>query len=99
VPAVEMRVPDIGDFSDVPVIELLVKPGDLIALEDPVATLESEKAALDVPATAAGRVLSVAVTPGTGVSSGAISGATRTIPGRLSASRTFPECANAPAEQ
>jgi pyruvate dehydrogenase E2 component (dihydrolipoyllysine-residue acetyltransferase) len=72
VSAVEMRVPDIGDFKDVPIIELLVKPGDLIALEDPVATLESEKATLDVPASAAGRVLTVVVSPGTRVSKGSL---------------------------
>jgi pyruvate dehydrogenase E2 component (dihydrolipoamide acetyltransferase) len=70
--SVEMRVPDIGDFKDVPIIELLVKPGDLVALEDPVVTLESEKATLDVPATAAGRVLTVAVSPGTRVSKGSL---------------------------
>jgi len=41
--AVEIRVPDIGDFKDIPVIELLVKPGDVIAMQDSVATLESAK--------------------------------------------------------
>jgi pyruvate dehydrogenase E2 component (dihydrolipoamide acetyltransferase) len=50
--AVELRVLDIGNFKDIPITERLVKPGDLIALNDSIATLESEKATLDVPACA-----------------------------------------------
>src|SRR5215510_7153362 len=53
---VEVRVPDIGDFKDVPVIEVLVKPGDTIKPEDPLVTLESDKATMDVPSPAAGTV-------------------------------------------
>jgi pyruvate dehydrogenase E2 component (dihydrolipoamide acetyltransferase) len=45
----EVRVPDIGDFKDVPVIEILVKPGDTVNAEDPLVTLESDKATMDVP--------------------------------------------------
>jgi dihydrolipoamide dehydrogenase len=67
---VEIKVPDIGDFSDVPIIELLVAPGDVIALEDPIVTLESEKATMDVPATVAGVVREVLVRPGEKVSEG-----------------------------
>ncbi|MBV9885875.1 MAG: branched-chain alpha-keto acid dehydrogenase subunit E2, partial [Acidobacteria bacterium] len=52
----EVRVPDIGDFKDVPVIEVLVKPGDTIKENDPLVTLESEKASMEVPATAGGVV-------------------------------------------
>ena len=48
----EIRVPDIGDFTDVPVIEIHVSPGDTIAVEDPLVTLESDKATMDVPAPA-----------------------------------------------
>jgi pyruvate dehydrogenase E2 component (dihydrolipoamide acetyltransferase) len=70
--AIELRVPDIGDFKDIPIIELLVKPGDLIALNDSIATLESEKATLDVPATISGRVLTVAVACGHRVSKGSL---------------------------
>ena len=44
-----MRVPDIGDFNDVPVIEILVAAGDEVAAEDPLVTLESDKATMDVP--------------------------------------------------
>ena len=46
----EVRVPDIGDFKDVPVIEVLVKPGDTVKAEDALVTLESDKATMDVPA-------------------------------------------------
>jgi dihydrolipoamide dehydrogenase len=53
---VEVKVPDIGDFGDVPIIEILVGPGDTVALEDPLVTLESDKATMDVPAPFAGTV-------------------------------------------
>ncbi len=46
----EVRVPDIGDFTDVPVIEIHVSAGDEVAPEDPLVTLESDKATMDVPA-------------------------------------------------
>ena len=51
---VEVKVPDIGDFSDVPVIDLFVKVGDSIKVDDAIATLESDKATMDVPSTVAG---------------------------------------------
>ncbi len=66
----EMRVPDIGDFADVPVIEVHVQPGDVVAAEDPVVTLESDKATMDVPAPAAGTVDEVLVQVGDRVSTG-----------------------------
>ena len=50
----EVRVPDIGDFADVPVIEIHVSAGDEVAAEDPLVTLESDKATMDVPAPSAG---------------------------------------------
>jgi dihydrolipoamide dehydrogenase len=59
--SLEVRVPDIGDFADVPVIEIHVKPGDTVAPEDPLVTLESDKATMDVPAPAAGTVKEVLV--------------------------------------
>jgi dihydrolipoamide dehydrogenase len=66
----EMRLPDIGDFSDVPVIEVHVAPGDQIAAEDPVVTLESDKATMDVPASEGGVVTEVRVSVGDTVSEG-----------------------------
>ena len=56
---VEVKVPDIGDFKDVPVIEVLVKPGDTVKPEDPLVTLESDKATMDVPSPAAGVVKAI----------------------------------------
>jgi pyruvate dehydrogenase E2 component (dihydrolipoamide acetyltransferase) len=70
--AQNILVPDIGDFKDVEVIDVLVKPGDTVALETPLATLETEKATMDVPSTAAGVVKSVAIKKGDRVSKGAV---------------------------
>jgi dihydrolipoamide dehydrogenase len=69
---VEVRVPDIGDFTDVPIIEVMVSPGDTVAPEDPLITLESDKATMDVPAPRAGTVAEVAVKVGDGVSKGSL---------------------------
>ena len=69
---IEVKVPDIGDFKDVPVIEVLVKAGDSIAADDSLITLESEKATMDVPAPAAGVVKSVSVKVGDKVSQGTV---------------------------
>ncbi len=70
--AIEVRVPDIGDFKDVPVIEVLVKPGQAIAKETPLVVLESEKASLEVPSSVAGTVESVGVRVGDRVSEGSV---------------------------
>jgi pyruvate dehydrogenase E2 component (dihydrolipoamide acetyltransferase) len=67
---VEVNVPDIGDFNDVPVIEVLVKPGDTVKAEDSLVTLESDKATMDVPAPSGGVVKSVVVKVGDKVSKG-----------------------------
>ncbi|HEV2219323.1 MAG TPA: dihydrolipoyl dehydrogenase [Casimicrobiaceae bacterium] len=61
---IEVKVPDIGDFKDVPVIEVLVKPGDSVKAENPLVTLESDKATMDVPSPADGIVKSIAVKVG-----------------------------------
>ena len=66
----QINVPDIGDFSDVDVIEVLVQAGDSIALEDPIITLETDKASMDVPASSAGTVKEVLVKVGDKVSEG-----------------------------
>jgi pyruvate dehydrogenase E2 component (dihydrolipoamide acetyltransferase) len=72
VAATEIAVPDIGDYEDVPVIEVHVSPGDVVAEEDPLVTLESDKATMDVPATAAGKVQDVRVKVGDTVSEGTV---------------------------
>jgi dihydrolipoamide dehydrogenase len=69
---VEVKVPDIGDFSDVPVIDLFVKVGDSIKIDDAIATLESDKATMDVPCTVEGTVKEVLVQLGSRVSEGAV---------------------------
>ena len=68
----EVRVPDIGDFKDVPIIAVLVKSGDRVEKEQPIVTLESEKATVDVPAPAAGVVGDVRVKVGDKVSEGSV---------------------------
>jgi pyruvate dehydrogenase E2 component (dihydrolipoamide acetyltransferase) len=66
----EVRVPDLGGFKDVAVIDVLVKPGDSIALDTPLVTLESDKAAMDVPSTAAGVVETLHTSKGGKVNTG-----------------------------
>jgi dihydrolipoamide dehydrogenase len=66
----EVRVPDIGDFSDVPIIEIHVGAGDAVAVDDPIITLESDKATMDVPAPIAGTVTAIPVSVGDTVSEG-----------------------------
>jgi pyruvate dehydrogenase E2 component (dihydrolipoamide acetyltransferase) len=66
----DVLVPDIGDFADVPVIEVLVSPGDSVAPEDPLVTLESDKATMDVPAPFGGTVAEIRVSVGDTVSEG-----------------------------
>ena len=61
---IEVKVPDIGDFDEVPVIELFVKVGDTINVDDAIVTLESDKATMDVPSTVAGTVKEVLVQVG-----------------------------------
>src|SRR6202030_1041318 len=61
---VEVKVPDIGDFTDVPVIEVLVKPGDAVKAEDSLVTLESDKATMDVPAPLSGKVQDIRIKVG-----------------------------------
>lgn len=70
--AQDITVPDLGDFKDVEVIDVLVKAGDKIDIDTPLITLETEKAAMDVPATAAGVVKSIGVKKGDRVSKGSL---------------------------
>src|SRR5215831_5855947 len=69
---IDIRVPDIGDFKDVPVIEVFVKPGDTVKAEDPLVALESDKATMEVPSPRDGTVKSVVVKVGDKVSEGSI---------------------------
>lgn len=67
---IDVKVPDIGDFKDVPVIQVQVKPGDTVKAEDPLVTLESDKATIDIPSPRSGTVLEVKVKVGDRVSEG-----------------------------
>jgi dihydrolipoamide dehydrogenase len=67
---IELKVPELGDFSDVEIIEVLVSPGDEVAVEDGLVTLETDKASMDVPASHAGKIVSVEVAVGDTVSTG-----------------------------
>lgn len=67
---IEVKVPDIGDFKNIPVIEVFVKPGDSVNAEDSLMTLESDKATMDVPSPASGVVKSIMIKPGDKVSMG-----------------------------
>jgi pyruvate dehydrogenase E2 component (dihydrolipoamide acetyltransferase) len=69
---IEVKVPDIGDFSDVPVIDLFVKPGDSIAIDQSICTLESDKATMEVPSPVAGVVKEVLVALNQKVTEGAL---------------------------
>src|SRR6478609_4866375 len=69
---IEIKVPDIGDFKDVPVIELQVKPGDVVKKDDSLVTLESDKATMEVPAPSGGTVKELRVKVGDKVSEGSL---------------------------
>jgi pyruvate/2-oxoglutarate dehydrogenase complex dihydrolipoamide acyltransferase (E2) component len=69
---VEVKVPDIGDFKNIPIIEILVKPGDSVSAEDPLIALESDKATMEVPAPHAGTVKEIKVKVGDKVSEGTL---------------------------
>jgi len=87
---IEVKVPDIGDFDDVEVIEVHVSIGDVVAAEDTLITLESEKAAMDVPTTVGGKVAEVLIGEGDKVSKGSVIV-------RLEAESAVAESADAPA--
>jgi len=70
--ATEVKVPDIGDFNDVPIVEVHIKEGDAVNAEDPLITLESDKASMEVPAPSAGNVEKVFVKLGDKVSEGSL---------------------------
>ena len=67
---IEIKVPDIGDFQDVEVIEVMVAKGDRVEVEDGLVTVETDKAAMDIPATVAGTVTEISLKVGDKVSEG-----------------------------
>jgi pyruvate dehydrogenase E2 component (dihydrolipoamide acetyltransferase) len=69
---INVTIPDIGDFTDVPIIEILVKVGDTVEAEQPIVTLESDKATMDVPSPAAGKITEILVKVGDKVSMGSL---------------------------
>jgi len=76
---IEVRIPDLGDVHGVRVIEVLVRVGDELRKDDPLVTLESEKASMDVPSPVAGRVVSLALGKGAEVTSGTLIGTVRVL--------------------
>ena len=68
----EVKVPDIGDYTDVPVIDICVKVGDAVKVDDALVTLESDKATMDVPSSVAGVVKEIKVALGDKISEGAV---------------------------
>jgi pyruvate dehydrogenase E2 component (dihydrolipoamide acetyltransferase) len=69
---IDVTIPDIGDFKDVPVIEILVKEGDTVEADQPLLTLESDKATMDVPSPAAGKIMQIIAKVGDKVSMGSV---------------------------
>src|ERR1700681_3287484 len=68
----EVKVPDIGDFTNVDVIEVMVKPGDTVGVDDPLIAIESEKATMEVPAPHSGVIKDIKVKLGDKVSEGSL---------------------------
>ncbi|MGZ8191786.1 MAG: dihydrolipoyllysine-residue acetyltransferase [Methylococcaceae bacterium] len=69
---IEIKVPDVGNVAEIDVVEVSIKPGDIIALEQTVATLETDKASMELPSSAAGTVQQVYIKPGDKVSEGSL---------------------------
>lgn len=93
---IDVKVPDIGDFKNVPVIEILVKPGDTVKPDAPLVTLESDKATMEVPAPQAGRVAEILVKIGDKVSEGTPIVMLEDIAAGTGAAPAAPQTATAP---
>ena len=87
---VDIAVPDVGDFKDIPVIEVLIKPGDTIRANDSLVVLESDKASMEVPASAGGTVREVRVKPGDKVSQGSVIATVETVASAPAAAASAP---------
>ena len=94
----DVRVPDIGDFKDVEVIEILVKPGDTIAKEQSLISLESDKATMEIPAPEGGVVKSIQVKVGDKVSEGSVILQIEEAGGAAAAPKAAPAAAPSPAK-
>jgi pyruvate dehydrogenase E2 component (dihydrolipoamide acetyltransferase) len=94
---VDVKVPDIGDFKDVPVIEVLVKPGDVVTVDQSLVTLESDKAAMDVPSPVAGKVAEIVLKVGDKVSMGALVARVESAEGETKAEAAPAKAAGAPS--
>src|SRR5437868_14552060 len=98
---VEVKVPDIGDFKDVAVIEVLVKPGEVIAVDTALVVVESDKASMEIPSSHAGTVRDLKVKLGDKVSEGsvilAVEGAGAAAPAAAPAQKAAAPAAAAPA--
>ena len=95
---VDVKVPDIGDFKDVPVIEVLVKPGDVVKVDQPLITLESDKATMDVPSPVAGQVAEIVAKVGDKVSMGTLIARVESAEGETAqGGAASPKAAPAPA--
>ena len=85
-PQIDIRVPDLGSFKDVAVIELLIAPGDTIEVDTPIATLETDKATMDVPSSAAGKVVALHLSRGMKMNSGDLVATIETVASAVVAS-------------
>ncbi|QWD80545.1 dihydrolipoyl dehydrogenase [Polynucleobacter sp. MWH-Spelu-300-X4] len=94
---IEIKVPDIGDFHDVPVIEVLVKVGDQVEKEQPLLVLESDKATMEVPSDTAGTIVSLAVSVGDKINQGMVIATITAAEGAAPAAKPAP-AATAPVE-
>jgi pyruvate dehydrogenase E2 component (dihydrolipoamide acetyltransferase) len=102
---IDVKVPDIGDFKDVPIIEILVKPGDTVKADDPLVSLESDKATMDVPSPSAGKIADIVAKVGDKVSMGSLilrleagdGAAAPPAPKEQAAKASAPEAKEAPA--
>ncbi len=95
--AIELKVPDIGDFKEVEVIEVLVKAGDEIQLEQSLITVESDKASMEIPASVAGRIVELRVKLGDKVSEGTVLGMVEVASGAGASAPAVQPAASAPA--
>lgn len=94
---IEIKVPDIGDYSDVPVIDICVKVGDTIKVDDALITLESDKATMDVPSSTAGIVKEIRVALGDKISEGSVVAVVEVAGADAATEATEPDAAPAPA--